>query len=559
MRRFLPRVLLATVVAVSAAGCASGAAGGAEDGGSEGGRYRVLIPDLQGPEGDRVANVVRSNISEMLTHTAVSEREMRRAMDAYEVPQLDEITARQLAQQMSYQNVLWGTVEQGGAGLQAEVKFIDVQSGDEIALDDISGADANELGQAIFAAVDRSVEGIRQAAFCNDYLSSQQFDTALETCTEALEIVPQSTSALYGRATALLNLERPEEALEDYEAVLAIDPMHEDALLGAGLAASQLGQSDEATDFYNQYLEVNPGNVQVRMSVAGRIAETGDYVSAYNVLEPAIADNEDDAEFQEYLFSIATAAGLEVQESQDDEAARPYFEAAMRAYEVAFGTGEAELDASTLRQAIAVNNAIGDRDAAMRLAREATERFDTVAAVWSQYASVLNDAEQYDEAIQALTRVIELDPEYQDVYIRRGSAYLAAGNRDRALADLERAADAGDRDRVASVIYNEGARAYQANNFGEAVNLLTIADRYASGETKAAIQFIIGVSYYRQGEAIARANEQGSVDAARRALRFFEQALPYLQRSTNAQAAQLVDATNQFIENQEAIIRAAGG
>src|SRR5690606_8902954 len=161
-----------------------------------------------------------------------------------------------------------------------------------------------ELAAAIFGRFESSVEGIRQAAFCNDYLSSDQFDRALETCEAALAIVPSSTAALYGKATALLQLERDQEALTTYEQLLDIDPAHQDALLGAGLAASRLDRRQDAMGFYNRYMEVNPGNVQVRMTVANDIAQTGDYISAFRILEDAIADNQDDRDFQQYLFSI---------------------------------------------------------------------------------------------------------------------------------------------------------------------------------------------------------------------------------------------------------------
>lgn len=559
MRRYVPRALMAAAIAVSTAACAAGSAGPSDtQGGAEGGRYRVLVPDLAGPSGDRVAGQLRNLISDMATHTAVGTRDMRRAMGQYELESLNEITARQLAQQMRYENVLWGTITQGGAGLEADVTFIDVPTGDQIALENLTGADPNALAQAIYGAVSRAVEGIRQAAFCNDYLSSQQFDRALETCEEAISIVPTSTSALYGKATALLQLERSEEALEVYEQVLELDPAHEDALLGAGLAASRLGETPRAMSFYTRFLEVNPGNVQVRMTVANDIAQTGDYESAYRVLEPALAENADNTDFQSYLFSIATAAGQKVQTERGDDEARPFFQTAMQAYQAAFVQGEGELTASTIRQAIAVNNAMGDRDAALRLAQDATQRFDTVPAIWSTYATVLSDAGRHAEAVQALTRIVELDPTFENVYIRRGMAHMEAGNRQAALADLERAAEGGDRARVASVILSMASPALQGNRYAEAAGLLEIARRYASGESLSQVNFFLGFSYYRQGEAIARANTQGSAADARRALAFFQQAVPYLQASSDARAAQVLDAARQYIENQEAIIRAAG-
>jgi tetratricopeptide (TPR) repeat protein len=554
----MSRVLLLAAVAGSTAGCAAGAGSGTALEANAGGRYAILIPDLTGPEGARVADRLRSLLADLPTHTSVDKGLLNRAMSAYEIEQLDKITARQLAQQINAENVLWGDITQGGAGLEANVVFIDVGSGDEILIDGITGADGNALAQAVATEVEQAIEGVRQAAFCNDYLSSQQFDRALENCNQALAIVPTSTYALYGKATALLNLERYEESLAAYEELLDLAPTHTDALLGAGLAASQLGLTAEAIAFYDRHLQVDPENVQVRMTVANAAAQAGDVVSAYQVLEPAISANSDNTDFQKYLFSIATAAGQRVQEEQDDAAARVYFQAAADAYVASYGTGTAELDANTIRQAIAVNNALGDTDAALSLARDATQRFDTVAAIWSQYASVLTDMEDHAGAIEALNRVAQLDPEYSDVYIRRAIAYMETGQQQRALADLERAAQRGDRERVAQVILSMASPHVQANRFGQAIDLLQLAQNYATGNIRSQVNFFLGYSYYKQAEAIARANTQGAAGNARRALALFQQAIPLLQATSEAQAPQVLQAARQYIENQQAIIAASG-
>lgn len=553
MRRFVPRALLAAAIAVTAGGCAASGAG-VDLGGDVGGRYLVMIPALEGPSGPQVANELRALVTNMATHAAINDASVRGAMAEYDLEQLDEITARQLAQQIRAQLVSWGSVSEGGAGLTADMKFIDTASGDEIVVDDATGATPPELAAAIFAQFEGAVEGIRQAAFCNDYLSSSQFDRALETCETALEIVPSSSLALYGKATALLNLERSEEALETYNELLEIDPTHQDALLGAGLAASRLERGDEAMTYYNRYLEVNPGNVQVRMTVANDIAQTGDYISAFRVLEDAIADNADNVDFQKYLFSIATAAGQRANELQDP-AANQIFTAALNAYRAAYSDGE--VDAAALRQAIAVNNALGNTDEALRIAREATERFPNEAQIWSQYATVLANAERHGEAAEALTRLIAIDPEYENAYIRRAQAYLAAGQRQQALADLERAAAGGDRERVATVLYGQGAQAFQANNFADAASMLSLAHPYATGELRSNVSFLWAFSLFRQGEAIARANTQGRAADAERALEFFRRALPLAEQSSNAQAGQVRDALQQYIANQEAIIGAS--
>lgn len=561
MRRFAPRALLTAVFALSAA-CASGGTAGSALDDTAGGRYQVLAPDLTATGGvtpdvaGEVSETLRGLMATMATHTALSEQALFQAMEAYEITELSEITARQLAQQIEAELVMWGTVASGGAGLEADVTFIDVRSGDEIPIENVSAATPEALAQELFARFEGSIEGIRQAAFCSDNLATQQFERALENCNAALAIVPQSTVALYGKATALLELERTEEALETYNALLEVDPAHENALLGAGLAASML-ERPNAMDYYTRYLEINPGNVQVRMTIANDIAQTGDYISAYRVLETAIADNADDVDFQKYLFSIATAAGNRAQEMGDEALANEIFATALNAYEIGFADATG-LDAGILRNVVAVYNALGRTDEALAAAQEATTRFPDDASIWSQYATVLQDMERYAEAAQALSRVIEIDPQYSDAFIRRAVAYMEAGDEAAALADLERAAASGNRADVAQVVLSIGSEALNRNDFAEAADLFSMAYEYAEGSARNNISFYWGYSIYKQAEAIAKANTQGNVADARRALALFQRVLPLVNASTHADAATVADAARQYIANQEAIIAAGG-
>jgi len=555
MRRFVPRALLMATVAAMATACASAGGAGVALGGDTGGRYLVMIPDLEGPSGDRVANELRALVADMPTHVSIADREVRAKMREFDLQQLDEITARQLAQQIRAELVSWGSLREGGDGLVADIKFIDTRSGDQIDVTGVSGATPRDLAAAIFGSFTESVDGIRQAAFCNDYLSSNQYEQALQTCDAALAIVPNSTAAQYGRATALLNLDRTQESLQQYERLLQIDPAHQDALLGAGFAASRLERPQDAMVFYNRYLEVNPGNVQVRMTVANDIAQTGDYVSAFRVLETAIDENRDDNDFQRYLFSIATAAGQRSQEQGDSAQARQIFGTALSAYEAAYSNGE-EMEASALRQAIAVNNAMGRSQDAIRLAREGTVRFADDQQMWSQYATVLSQNAQHAQAIEALTQLLRLNPEHENAHIRRAQAYIQTGQRQPALADLRTAAQR-DPQNATQVILGLGGQAITAGNFSEAVDILRPALDFAPAAQRGQLSFFIGFSLFRQGEAIARANTQGRTPEAERALTFFRQVNQYVQGSGHSDAATVSNAAAQYIENQEAIIRAS--
>lgn len=564
MRRFVPRAIMGAALVMSAAACAAGTATSGGSGGDAGGRYQIMIPDptplggVSQGDAERVANVLRREASNLITHTAADPGRVRNAMRQYGVEALDSTTSRQLAQQIGAQQVLYVIMQPGGAGLSADAQFIDVGSGDVIRIDDVTAGDANALGAALFAAVESSIAGVQQAAACNDYLSSQQYERALETCDNALAVVPTSSAAQYGRATALLQLERYQESLDSYEALLAADPTNQDALLGGGLAASNLDRSDDALAFYNRYLELNPGNVQVRMTVAGEIATTGDYVSAYEVLAPAMNDEEyrDDPEFQRFLFSLATAAGQRLSTEQGEDAARPYFQTALDAYGRAFSSDSLQPEVAQIRQAIAVNIGLGRTEEALDMARQATVQYDTVASVWNQYAGALSSAERYGEAVEAFSRVIQLDPDFENAYIRRGMARLEAGQRQQGLADLQQAAQRGGQEQVAQVLYREGANALQANRFDDAVRMLEQASQYAGSELRADISFFQGYALFQQGNQIARANGSGAVAPARQALDLFQRARPLVVAGRNAQKQQVLEAIDAYIANQEAIIRA---
>ena len=55
---------------------------------------------------------------------------------------------------------------------------------------------------------------------------------------------------------------------------------------------------------------------------------------------------------------------------------------------------------------------------------------------WAARAEALSGLDRHAEAAQVLTRVIELDANYEDVYLRRGMASLRGGQRPQAMADL---------------------------------------------------------------------------------------------------------------------------
>jgi tetratricopeptide (TPR) repeat protein len=547
-------ITLALAVTITAGGCAPGGSGaGIALGTDTGGRYLVMIPALEGPGGDRVADELRARVMETMTHVAINERDIRQSMARYELDRLDETTSRQLASLIRAQLVTWGEVRQTGTGYEADVKFIDTNSGDEIPVQGATGATTQELAAAIFASFTEAAEGIRLATFCNDYLSSEQYDRALETCESALQIVPTSTTALYGKATALLYLDREEEAIAIYDDLLELDPTNEDALLGAGFAASRLGRSPDAMGYYRRYLEINPGNVQIRMSVASDVAQAGDVVSAFRILETAIAESRDDVDFQTFLFAVATEAGRRVREEGDTTTATEIFGRAYEAYQAGYVEGDAEIDQGVIRRVVEVTSALGQTEDAIRLAREATERYPNDGQLWSTFATALQLAGRTDEEIRALTRLAEIDPQNETVYARRAQAYLRAGQRQAAISDANRLAQR-DPAMAARILYSIGAASAQDRNWAAAIEVLSAAHRHAESDIRGVIEYLWGASLLQQANAMATANTTGNVQQYERTIEMIRRSLQLLRASNDPRGAQIVEQGEQLLRNQEALL-----
>lgn len=554
MRTFVPRAAMAAALVTTIAGCAAAGGNGVTLDMDVGGRYLVMIPDFPGPSGAQVANELRGQIMTMETHVAIANGEIRKSMAQYELESLDEISARQLASVIGAQQVAWGQIEEAGCGFQADLKFVDTRSGDEIMIEDVCGPTPLDLAAGLFTELAQSIEGIRQAAFCNDNLASSNYDQALNNCNSALAIVPSSVSALYGKATALLNLERYAESLDVYTDLLAIDPTHQDALLGAGFAASRLERSSEAMVFYRRYLEINPGSVDVRMTVANDVAQTGDYVSAFRILELGMDDAADNADFQGYLFQMGAAAGRALREQGDTTQAVEVLSTTYRAYENAYGDAE-EVELPVLQRVIEVLSAIDRTDEAVAIARDATRRFSNDPQLWSTYATALREAERTEEEIEALSRLGEIDPQHQTAFVRRAQAYNRLGRRQEAIADLVERVVPRDAQTAASVLYNMGAESIQQQNWEEAARILELAQRHSNGDIRSASTYLWGLALLQQAARITtRANESGNAAQFEQALQITRRSLELLRSSNHPNAPQYYDPAQQLIANQEAML-----
>lgn len=608
VRTHVNRLTVATAAAFAAAGLLAWSAPPA-DAQEAGGRYRVLVPNLE-PQadanrrfGENVASEVRKLIDGMDTHAAVDPRDVRNALRQLRLNEneLSCIQWRQLAGRMEYEVVMCGNYREVGGENVVNSSFQGARSGEPFDVPEWTGSDARQAAAHIHQAFQNYVDQLRLASFCVQYLQSQQWDNALQTCDQALEANPNSVTALYGRAEALMKKaeeledngiggpmamdddeEIPavpdpiemagpedhspeytrlmEESLDGFRKVLDVNPIHENALVSAGYVATKLGRTDEAREYFDRKLELDPGNVDVRLQIALDMARAGDPAGALRIAEDGIADTPDNAVLREYAGHFAMGAAQHAF-AAEDASANELFEKALMYYGEVFEAKGAEAEPATLRAMLGALSQLGRHDEAADLGGRIVAARSDDAAIWLAYASALQRAGRVDDALTALDRVEEIDPDASGVSSRRGQWLLERGQLARAREALQRAVERGEiaGEQAANLVFGVGYnQRFQQGQHDAAMDYFALAREFAeSPRVRAMTHFFTGYILLERGK---RVQDPGTAASARQALPIFQRALEHLQNAGAYQEQasarqQLIGATQQYIEIQDALIR----
>lgn len=84
-----------------------------------------------------------------------------------------------------------------------------------------------------------------------------RYDEAIKACDKAIEINPQNAAAWYNKGLALKNLGKYEEAIKAYDRVTEIDPQNAAAWYNKALALKNLGNYEDAIKAYDRAIEIN--------------------------------------------------------------------------------------------------------------------------------------------------------------------------------------------------------------------------------------------------------------------------------------------------------------
>jgi tetratricopeptide (TPR) repeat protein len=541
-------------------------------------RFRVLVPTLErrgearGDFGKKVAEQVAKQISGLPTHQPVEAKEVKEALRKYKIKEeeLDCIKSRQLAVQINAELVMCGAVEGG----QVSAQFISARTGETFEVAPFAATDPTAAAQHIYKSFENYVRQISLAAFCRDYLASQQWAQALENCNQALSINATSQTALNMKGMALYRMSmsadqsavtdsvRLREAYDVYRKVIELNPVEQDALKQAGIIAARLGQAEQSRTYFRQYMELNPGDAAVRLAIAGEASRSGDAEGALRIVEEGLAADSANIDLATYAGHFAVQAAARA--TEDKAAQQRLFETAVRHYTKVRTAKGAETDAGVLQNMIQALVQLGRHGEAVNIGREAVAANGKESNLWLAYATALTGANQLDAAIAALDTAVARDPKNERAVGRRAAVLLEAGRLDAATEAFRAAIAAGvmDASTAAQLVFNQGYESYRAQNWDNALRFFQTSGELAT-EAKARGQanFWSGMIYYQRGIATAKPQ---NAKAAKAALPQFQRALSFLQGSgveayasdtRGVNLAQTVSAVRQYIDIQNQIIK----
>lgn len=321
------------------------------------GRFRVMVPRFfndQGTDDDfgkDTARRIRDALEALPTHAAIEEGEMKDQLGNFEMSYDDLaegeesmepcVAFKQLGNQMNTEVALCVNYRSTGDGNVElyNIQFWQLQSQQAFTIEPfvIDEDDDEEAAQRIMSRFDEYVEQSNFRSFCADYAQSQDWESALRNCNQALDINPEDVAVLAQRAYVYQEQGELEQSLEDLRIVLELDPTHESALQRAGYVATTLGHVEEGREYYGRYLEMNPGAVAVRRNIAYRAYEAGDARGAMLLTEEGMELEPDNLDllidYGNYAFNAAAelssqpavGSGQQAsQESLDPEVAELY-------------------------------------------------------------------------------------------------------------------------------------------------------------------------------------------------------------------------------------------
>lgn len=208
-----------------------------------------------------------------------------------------------------------------------------------------------------------------QVLLCVSLTRQGRSGSAVKRLKHILRSFPDFAPAHEELGNALLAQNKPDKAIEAFKKALQLRPNNASAMIKLGKIFSQLGRKDEANEFYQSALALEP--TKERLASAAQAFARGQIEEAEKICRQVLKEHPDDIDGLRLLASIA--------------------------------------------------NKMEQRDDAIVLLERAVELKPKFAGAWGDLAETYTESEAFGKALDAVQRVIKLQPNLPFGHMIRGS------------------------------------------------------------------------------------------------------------------------------------------
>ncbi len=456
---------------------------------------------------------------------------------------LDDNGAIQLARFMNVDAYLWGTLSRTDNVPSLHLRLVDNRrSGLSgwVTVKGVPGKDVDDFASLVADSVDVQVKAAEQARECLDRRDKKEFGSAEDRAARAFRIAPNHPAAALCLA-AVLEIKKAsiDSQIAVYQRAAEGDPDLARAWDGLSRLYQQKGDSAAWADALIKNLETNPTDMRLRFAAVELLYRTKQYARSVQLLDQGLERSPGDngatslkarSCFDGQLWACAVSS-LGARFNQDTSLQRDSLYI-MKVMVAAGAVNDSAMVAAQPEWARPYYRTTSDNQAMEKWTGIAVEKFPNSVTFWKRRAAALQVNGKADEALAALRRVAQLDP--QDFASRLQIGNVLSERAGAAFDSLGRIVDSltkADTMRLKQV--RPTWDAVVANRWAQVDSALSDAQRLATPETRVNV----GALIFQPATKLVQKQIAPVV-----AIAMLERALPLM-----AGNAQLVNQANFFL------------
>ena len=303
-------------------------------------------------------------------------------------------------------------------------------------LGSFSGAKPGDVAAKLSGELEKARKQIKGATDCMQANRQRQYDEAKAHAAKAIGAYSNSVFArICLLEVAIAQKAGDAQLIKVSEEILAIAPENDRALAVvtdayARMVATDKSYEDKYIAMLEKLLAADPTNTTLQANVVNALARAGKLDKATIVINEAVKQSPGDPELIKLQWTVYRAKG-------DLKGAIPIGEEMIK-------HDTAAADTVFFQQLVAAYLSDSQPQKAQEAAARGANKFPNNATLWISVAQLARRNGQIPQALEAIDKVIAINPKYPGVLLQKAAIYSEQNNVDSLRATLRAAVAAGD-------------------------------------------------------------------------------------------------------------------